>query len=98
MSVGSVFEVDLGYGRMELIGMQHNSGGSFTLPVLFHPTTAFGIEYRPSWAAINGNSLENHEIALEFGDRFWALRAGYRWLRSPGDQLSGPFAGISVRF
>ncbi len=97
MSAGKYVEIDLGYGRLDLVGVSHNSGGSWTLPILIHPSTRFGIEYRPSWASINGNSVSDQELAISLGDRFWAVRGGYHWLESPADRLSGPFIGLSLR-
>ncbi|MGD8594955.1 MAG: hypothetical protein PVF82_19160 [Gammaproteobacteria bacterium] len=98
MSFGDRVEIDLGYGRLDLIGMARHSGSSWTLPILIHPSPHFGIEYRPSWAKINGNSISNQELAISVGAQFWAFRGGYHWLESHEERLSGPFIGLSLRF
>jgi hypothetical protein len=97
MSASDFFEVDIGFGKFELIGVSSHSGESFTLPVLIHPSTRFGFEYRPSWTSINGTGIADYELAMSFGDRYWSVRGGYRWLKSPGARLEGPFLGLSGR-
>ena len=98
MSLGDNVELDLGMGRYELSGVSSSSGGSSTVHILVYPTERFGMEYRPSWANINGNGIRDHELAISYGDKFWSARAGYHWLESPGSSLNGPFAGFSFRF
>lgn len=97
MSPSDYAEIDLGYGQLDIMGNAHNTGGSWTLPILIHPTPHFEIEYRPSWANVNGNDIRNHELAIGGGGRFWAVRAGYHWLETQNTRLSGPFIGLSLR-
>lgn len=97
MSAGDYVEIDLGYGQLDITGAAHNTGGSWTVPILIHPSPHFGFEYRPSWAKINGSPITNQEVAVSIGGRFWALRGGYHWLESDSERLSGPFVGLSLR-
>lgn len=98
MSLEDHVELDLGLGEYELNGVAQNSGKSSTVHLLIHPSEQFGIEVRPSWATINGNGIRDHELAISYGERFWAARAGYHWLESPAASLNGPFVGFSVRY
>ncbi|MBA4366380.1 MAG: hypothetical protein C0403_01935 [Desulfobacterium sp.] len=97
MSIGDVFEIDLGMGGMILEGDDNNSGISFTTPFLYHPKDYFGIEFRPSWSSIKGNIIKDYDLDLLLGWRFISFRAGYRWLKSENESLSGPFVGLSLR-
>jgi hypothetical protein len=98
MSIGEKIEIDLGFGGMSLEGENGNSGLSFTVPVLVHPWDYFGVEFRPSWSSINHNTIPDYELSLLTGWRYFSLRAGYRRVMSDTESLSGPFAGISLRF
>ena len=98
MSLEDHVELDIGYGEYELSGVADNIGPSGTLHLLIYPSEQIGIELRPSWASINGNSISDHEMAMSYGGRYWAARAGYHWLTSPSTSLSGPFVGLSLRF
>lgn len=98
MSLEDHVEMDIGFGEYELSGTSDNIGPSSTLHLLIYPSEQIGIEFRPSWARINGNSIRDHEVAVSYGKRYWAARAGYHWLASPSTSLSGPFVGFSLRF
>lgn len=97
MSLGDTVEVDLGLGRLHMAGLERHRGASWTLPILVHPSVRWGVELRPSWASLNGTIVGDHELALSLGERFWSVRAGYHWLRSPAERLQGPFLGLSAR-
>lgn len=98
MSLGNRVELDLGLGVFELEGNEKNSGFSFTAPVLFHPNEIIGIELRPAWTVINGNSIAEYDIALLCGWRYIAFRTGYKSLDAPGASLNGPYIGVSLRY
>ena len=91
-------EVDLGLGSMIIEGNNTNSGFSFTLPILFHPKDFAGVEFRPAWAFINDNTIQDYELTLSLGWQYISFRIGYRWMCSPHVSLSGPLAGLSLRY
>jgi hypothetical protein len=98
MSFGPHVEVDLGFGALELRGNAVNRGFSFTMPVLVYPTENFGIEYRPAWSTIDENRLYDHDLSLVLGFRYGFIRGGYRWFYGDNESLSGPQAGVSLRW
>jgi len=98
MSAGSKLEVDLGVGAMILNGLQSNNGYSVTVPILYHPTDFYGLEFRPVWSSINENDIQDFDLAVLFGWRYASVKAGYRWLRSPHQSLDGPEIGIALRW
>lgn len=98
MSFGSFVEVDAGIGSLLLTGKEKNSGLSLTIPVIFHPTDYFGVEFRPAWSTINDNSIHDLDAGVLFGGRYASLRAGYRWFKSGRESLDGPYAGVALRW
>ncbi|MCM0080538.1 hypothetical protein L4X63_02940 [Geomonas sp. Red32] len=98
MSFGSHFETDLGFGALVLDGKQTTSGFSFTMPVLIHPSPNFGLEFRPSWSDLNGNTIEDYDMAVLMGAGPCSLKLGYRWFMSENVTLKGPEVGLSVRW
>jgi hypothetical protein len=97
MSLGNYVEIDFGLGASTLKGEEHNSGGSFTMPILVHPNRFIGIELRPAWTYINGRYLDDWDLGMDFDYRYAALRIGYRWVHSEHEGLDGPYVGISFR-
>jgi hypothetical protein len=98
MSIGEKIEIDLGFGGMSIEGENDNSGLSITVPVLIHSWDYFGVEFRSSWSSINNNTIQDYDLSLLTGWRYLSLRAGYRRVMSDTESLSGPFAGLSLRF
>ena len=98
LSAGNHFEIDPGIGRIELDGNDDNTGFSFTLPVLIHPSKHLGFECRPTWSKINNNSIRDIDIAILTGTDYVSLKAGYRSLRTGGENIEGPYVGISIRY
>jgi len=97
MSFGDDTEMDIGIGEYEISGLSRNSGDSFMLGFSVYPGEHLGIELRPTWANVNGNGISDHELAINYGERFWSLRVGYHWLAAPDSSLDGPFVGFSLR-
>ncbi len=64
MSFGNSVEVDLGVGQLTIDGKGKNSDISFSLPILFHPKEWLGIEFRPAWAHINENAIQDYDVSL----------------------------------
>jgi hypothetical protein len=98
MSIGNRFELDLGLGVFEIEGNERNSGFSLTVPFLFHPNEIIGVELRPVWTQINGNSIVDFDMALLCGWRYFSVRAGYKSVWTTGASLNGPYIGISLRY
>lgn len=94
MSFGSKVECDLGLGAMVLDGVNTTSGFSFTFPVLVYPSPHYGVEFRPAWANLNGNSVDDYDLALIVGSRSLKLKLGYRWFLSEHQSLKGPQGGV----
>jgi hypothetical protein len=90
------FEMDLGLGSLRIDGEEANSGASFTLPVHFYPTRRLGVVFRPAWANVNENTIEDYDLAIVYRFPFAALRAGYRWVMSGSESLDGFYLGASL--
>ncbi len=98
LSAGNYVEIAPGVGTIEMDGNKNNNGFSFTLPVLIHPSKRFGFECRPTWSKINGNSIRDIDFAVLYGIDHASLKIGYRALRTGGEDLKGPYSGISMRY
>jgi hypothetical protein len=98
MSFGNTLEMDMGVGRMTLTGNDRNSGFSFTMPILYHPKESAGVEFRPTWGWIRGNTIGDYDLSVLIGRRHGSLRVGYRWFAGPEESLNGPHVGLSLRY
>jgi len=98
MTFDPAMEIDLGFGNLVLQGNDANSGISFTTPLLIHPNENFGVEFRPAWAWINGNLIEDYDFAALIGRHYISLRLGYRWMRAHNETLNGPTLGVALRW
>lgn len=99
---GEWMEIDLGFGTLQIAGLETNGSASLTIPLLIHPSPHYGFEFRPAWATINGNNIRDQEFSLLLGARHLSAKIGYRRFESSvgrgGAVLSGPFAGVSLRY
>jgi hypothetical protein len=98
LSYSNKVEVDLGVGSIILEGDERHSGLSTTTPIIIHPCDWFIVEFRPMWSNINGSAIDEYELGFLFNYDFMAIKAGYRWTRSPQESLNGPFIGASIRY
>jgi hypothetical protein len=108
IAAGDYAELGVGYGRLQIVdarrplGEGARTGDSATLPLLIHPSPYWGLEYRPTWAKVDGKTVRDQEIALSLGLPYLSLRVGYRRFESGvgqgGERLSGPFIGFSLRY
>ncbi len=98
MSFSQFVEVDMGFGSMTLKGNREYSAFSFTLPVQVRTPWGIGVEYRPAWSTINGNSVRDHTLSAGYGLRFVSASIGYRWFNVGDASLQGPFIGASLYF
>jgi hypothetical protein len=94
MSFDAGLEVDMGFGALAIDGKNQSDRFSFTLPIRYHPAGGCGIEFRPAWS----DQVSEYDLALLAGFKYVSLKAGYRWLRTPGEALDGPYAGLSISF
>jgi hypothetical protein len=94
MSFGPYLEVDVGLGKLTLDGNARDTRFSFTVPVRIHPSEYVAIEIRPAFS----ENIDDVDIGVLLTPRYLSLRAGYRWVSSPGASLNGPYAGASVHF
>ena len=94
----SFYEVDVGLGYVQLAGNNRQGAFSFTLPILLYPSRHWGLEFRPAWATINDSTLQDYDLSAHFLLKYVGLKVGYRWLKSPNMDLSGPYVGALTRF
>ncbi len=97
LSYGERIEIDLGAGGVILDGDDCNSGFSVTTPVLVQACDWLLIEFRPVWSTIHGSDIDEYEAGVLFNWESLAIKAGYRWTRSPNMSLDGPFFGLTIR-
>jgi len=99
MGAGPRVEMSLALGGMWLRGEQENSSAlSAGLPVRYWPSRRVGVEVRPMFGFFEFGTLNDIEGGLLFRYRNGSIRAGYRWVESGGEKLSGPRIGFSLRF
>ncbi len=94
----SFWEVDVGLGYVQLDGNNRQGALSITLPLLVYPSKHWGVEFRPAWATINESTLQDYDLSAHFLLRYVGVKVGYRWLKSPNLDLSGPTIGAVTRF
>jgi len=94
LSYTKYFELGLGVGALLFHGKSRESGGSFALPIRIEPVRYCGLDYRPTWGWINGNTLSDHDLAIRIGVQYVSVRAGYRWTKVGDATLEGPIFGL----
>jgi len=94
----SFYEIDFGLGYVQLDGVNRQGAVSFTLPILIYPSKHLGFEFRPAWATINESKLADYDLSAHVLLKYVGVKAGYRWLKSPTMELSGPYLGLTMRF
>lgn len=99
MSYGDQVEADLGLGGFWMEGATHSSGTSFTTALLVYPDEHWGVEFRPTWASLDGGStIRDCDLALHLRQGVASVKLGYRWVKSPHITLDGPYAGLVFRW
>jgi len=101
LTLGDILEFSpgLGYGNFAFENDADDEGGfALTLPFRIHFHPGIGLEYRPSWVFPNETTVNDQDLALILGRRHAFLRLGYRWLWNDAETLSGPYAGVSLRW
>ncbi len=98
MSITDRLEFDVGAGAIILEGNETNAGFSLTTPILARVYDWLLIEFRPIWSQVNETSIDEYEAGVLLNWENLAVKAGYRWTRSPETSLNGPFFGLSIRY
>ncbi|MDI6774274.1 MAG: hypothetical protein QME60_02610 [Verrucomicrobiota bacterium] len=98
MTFGEEFEINMGFGALEVKGEGERVGFSFALPMKLHLHEGIGLEYRPVWSTIDETRIYDNDLAVVLGWRYMFLRAGYRWFWHAEESLSGPPVGLSLRW
>lgn len=94
------FELGIGLGVAQIKGDDKDTSGALTIPLKYHPTDWFGVEFRPAWYRWKELAVGDYDLSASLGYRFVQLRGGYRWLgiEDVDTDLNGPYAGVSVSF
>ena len=92
------FELDLALGALTVEGDESNTGFSTSIPIQFHPNENIGLQFKPSWSSIHGNTIQDYDLALILTYGVVSLQGGYRVLKVEGEQLDGPYGGLSIHF
>jgi hypothetical protein len=98
MSFEKTVEIDMGVGGLTLEGDSRRTAMVFTLPILIYPKERWGVEFRPAWADFEGSTLEDYDLGVFLNWKAGSLKAGYRWLISNHEDLSGPYIGMAFRY
>lgn len=98
ISGNPAFQVNFGLGGVLLNGKNTNSGLSTTIPTAIFPRDAWGARFVPTWSWINGNRISDYDGSLEYTQRFYSGRLGYRTSYAGDQSLSGPYIGFSFHY
>jgi hypothetical protein len=98
MSFGRNVEIDLGIGSLTLEGAAKTTEMVYTVPILIYPTDRWGVEFRPAWAQFEGSTLKDYDLGVFLNWKGGSLKAGYRWLMTDNQDLSGPYIGMAFRY
>lgn len=93
LSLNDSTELDLGFGALTMEGDRSSTKPIFTMPLRFHPTDWFGMEFRPLWA----DRYSEYDAGILLGWRYVSAKAGYRWYVSPAETLAGPYLGFALK-
>jgi len=91
-------EIDIGAGMVQMTGNDRTEGFSFTMAALFYPMDWWGVELRPTFAELNSSTLTDIDVSLHLRYSVGGVKFGYRWLKSENLELTGPYAGVVLRF
>jgi len=91
-------EIDIGAGMVQMKGNDRNEGFSFTMAALYYPMEWWGVELRPTFAELNSSTLTDLDVSLHLRYSVGGVKFGYRWLKSENLELTGPYAGVVLRF
>lgn len=98
LSEDNRFEMGLGAGALLLDGERHTTGFSMTAPINWYPHRRIAIRAVPTISWLGGNSIGDYDISLGYTRQFFSIHSGYRWLRSGGVSIDGPYIGFSLYY
>lgn len=91
-------EFGLGIGSLVMHGNDDHSGLSITFPIKLYPSDSLGVQFKPTYSWINGNSIDEYDLSLAYTIRYASIQLGYRFLEANGKELNGPYLGFSVYY
>ena len=98
MSFGDDVGVNFGVGSANLNGVNHSQGAMLSMPILYRPLRYLAFELRPTWLFGDELAIDELDVSTLISYQRMAFRIGYRQLKSTGDSLQGPYAGIDYIF
>jgi len=91
-------ELGAGIGLNNLSGNSSTNGLSINFPVHIHPTKNIELVLSPSVIDFNGTELLDLNAYGNFRYKKVGLLLGFRSLQSPNENLTGPYAGLTIQF
>lgn len=90
--------INLGVGEYRLTGAKRSSATALHLGLVVSEKTGWGGEYR--WTSAHGDHLyvDDHQLTFRYSSHYYSVQGGYRLLKSPGEELHGPFFGASLHY
>lgn len=92
------FQFGLGLGAVVLAGHDTHSGFSLTMPVSVTPWRHWGARLTPTWSWVAGNQINDYDVSVDYIQRLYSLRAGYRTNSVGTESLHGPYVGASYHY
>ncbi len=78
-------------------GTIRDTAFAWTILLKYYPVEWLGLEFRPAWYSFD-ERVGDYDLSASLGWRYVQFRGGYRWLKTRGERLDGPYAGVSVSF
>lgn len=97
MSFGNHTGMNMGFGTLKMSGNEDNHGFAFSMPLYWHEKHV-GLEFRPVFSSINGNSIEDYDFRFMLKQKISSIQLGYRSLHAPDETLEGPYIGLSFHW
>lgn len=97
MSIRDFAEIDLGIGETILSGNNTHTGTAYAIPLRFKINPYSGVEIRSVFSTIKDNQITDYDLSVYVHYDYFYTMAGYRWLKSGPETLSGPYVGVSIR-
>lgn len=88
----------LGMGLYNLRGEKSTFGWAFYTPLTVRPTQYFSLEFAPSLINFNGTSVLDVDMSANIKWKHLGLRGGMRILKSPLQDIQGPYIGMTANF
>lgn len=98
LSYMGVLELAPGLGIMNVTGPNSDTAFATTLPVKLEISDYAAVEFRPAWSNVRGNDVSDFELSFALGAPHASIKAGYRWLESDNEEVTGTFIGFSLRW